>query len=112
MPSLPTISPLNEISLDFDSIKFNFNPTFSINGTAAHISLSHVNFTANEINVVIEVPDRNSATVDPITNTVSWTMVSQTVKLNDLKNFVDSLNIQMNGQIDNWDSTINYVLGF
>lgn len=104
---LPTISPLAEINLNIDSINFNFNPTFTIKGTAAHITLSHVNFTADEINVIINIPDANSAVVDPVTNKVTWTMVPDTVKLNDLKNFVDSLNYQMNGQIDNWNTTIN-----
>jgi hypothetical protein len=104
---LPTISPLAEINLNLDSVNFNFNPTFTIKGTAADISLSHVNLTADEINVIINVPDVNSAVVDPVTNKVTWTIVPDTVKLNDLKNFVDSLNYQMNGQIDNWNTMIN-----
>jgi polyhydroxyalkanoate synthesis regulator phasin len=107
---LPTISPLSEINLNLDSVNFNFNPTFTIKGNAAHITLSHVNFSADEINVIINVPDVNSAVVDPVTNKVTWTMIADTVKLDDLKDFVSNLNTELNGQIDDWDTNINQEL--
>jgi hypothetical protein len=105
---LPTISPLSEISLNLDSIKFNFDTTFDIQGINVSIALSDIQLTANSIDVVIDVPNPDSIEVNPTTGKITkWATKKDTIEIDQLQQFINDLNSSLNSKIADWNTSIS-----